>query len=429
MVWGIVASETPDSDQEICDYTTAKTEIKKWSDDQLAKTIAAGQDPSLGNMRVMHQLQIGGKAVKIQYMDDAKQVWVGSEPANEEVWHLLKGGYLTAHSIGGKYLWKRKEGENTRYGPSLSEISYVDKGANPDASFSYVKADGTTELRKFASMGPEQKEILARLQKASVANLSDSDIERISKALTDSILSTSNEKIDRAIAERMRQKNDTKGGDQMSKQQIELCAKALGISVEDFTKQFIEPGAFNKAAKGLAALHGHLEKAMAHHGEIMAAHDKLGKMHDAHEAHLGKCMKSCKDVMGSDEKESEKALKALLAELVPAGSPAEMVLIGKTSDGVEVFRKKDSAEVKLEGLTKAEPVASGIKAEDMAKAIKDAVEASNAALRKEFDETLKKTLAPANGGTNGARLQLVDREGKVIEKADTTSTHNAMAVD
>ena len=102
MVWGIVASETPDSDQEICDYTTAKTEIKKWSDDQLAKTIAAGQDPSLGNMRVMHQLQIGGKAVKIQYMDDAKQVWVGSEPANEEVWHLLKGGYLTAHSLGGK---------------------------------------------------------------------------------------------------------------------------------------------------------------------------------------------------------------------------------------------------------------------------------------------------------------------------------------
>ena len=72
--------------------------------------------------------------------------------------HLLKGGYLTSHSISAPMLGSDKKREYVRYGPTIGEISYVDKGANPEAGFSYVKADGSTGLRKFAKPGEKEME-------------------------------------------------------------------------------------------------------------------------------------------------------------------------------------------------------------------------------------------------------------------------------
>jgi hypothetical protein len=322
MVWGCVTSETPDSDKEICDYAEAKSEIKKWSDDQLAKTIAAGQDPSLGNMRVMHQLQIGGKAIKIEYRDDQKQVWVGSEPASDDVWHLLKGGFLTGHSIGGSYKWKKPEGEYVRYAPTIGEISYVDRQANPDAAFSYVKADGTTELRKFQQPGPAEKEMLRKMRLGSLADLSQDDIDRLAKAVAESLtgadsdLDTRLKKISAQLAEMVGQLSAADGGNTMNPEQIKKCAAALGISEEDFKKQFALASDLDKAKKGIAALHGHIEGAMSHHAEMHKAHSAMAAMHEKHSAHLEKCMKACKAVMGADDGEADKAINALLADLL-----------------------------------------------------------------------------------------------------------------
>ena len=318
-VWGVVTSETPDSDNEICDYPAAKAAIKAWSDETFAKTTAAGQDPSLGNMRVMHQLEVGGKAIKIEYKDDSKQVWVGSEPANDDVWHLLKGGFLTAHSIGGSYAWKRKDGDHVRYAPTIGEISYVDKGANPDASFSYVKADGSTELRKFAKPGPEEEKILAKLKESQLTKLSDDDIDRIAKAISTE-LGTDLEKL-RALVSGVVAKTTPATGADMKPEEIKKCAAALGISEEEFKKQFVAADALAKAKGGLAALHGHMETAMEHHEAMHKAHGAMGSMHEKMATHLGKCMKACKAVMGDDEKESEKALKALVDELKAGTEP------------------------------------------------------------------------------------------------------------
>jgi len=400
MVWGLVTSEAPDSDKEICDYAFAKAAIQKWSDETLAKTTAAGQDPSLGNMRVMHQLQIGGKAIKIEYKDAEKQVWVGSEPANDEVWHLLKGGFLTAHSIGGSYAWRKPEGEYERYGPTINEISYVDRGANPEASFSYVKADGTTELRKFAKPGPEEEKILRKMKESQMTNLSDEDIARIARSLAESLskgvkylvpdgkhlpytdesgkpshshmgaawaalhggyrgnkyegpgkeeaiahlkeiyrqegmeppsskailaeleklnllddseLDTGLTKISAVVAELMGKLSAAKEQSPMklTAEQIKKCADALGVTVEEFEKTDI----VEKAKHGIAALHSHLETAKAHHDGMMKAHESMASMHEKHSAHLDKCMKACKAVMGDDEKEADKAIKSLLADL------------------------------------------------------------------------------------------------------------------
>lgn len=416
MVWGVVTSETPDSDNEICDYTEAKAAIKAWSDDTLAKTTAAGQDPSLGNMRVMHQLEIGGKAIKIEYNDANKQVWVGSEPVDEDVWHLLKGGFVTGHSIGGSYAWKKQEGKYTRYAPTISEISYVDKSANPDAGFSYVKADGTTELRKFAAPGPEEKKLLAKITSSGMGSLTDADIDRIAKALRGTLekeptakaltmaeevlaelesgdvaeFETQLKKLSAEI-ERLRvQTNLARGAQNMKPEQIAKCAAALGITVEEFTKIYVEGDALDKGAKGLAALHAHLKKAMAHHEKMAAHHEKMGEMHKAHGAmheqmaeHMDNCMKAHGAMM--DGAEAEKVLKAL---------------------GISIEEKKDEKKD-----------AAILKAEDVNAMIADALKKQ----KEEFDKQVDQ-------GPRSPRLALVDREGKVIEKASAAHASDPMPV-
>lgn len=147
--YGIATSEAVDCDGEIADYDGSKEAFSEWSSDFLTRTTAAGQDASLGNIRLMHSLELGGKVVKIDYNDERKEVWLTTSPANGDVWEMLKGGYLTGYSIGGKITKRKKEGDYSRYWFKLSEVSYVDNPANPEATFAYVKADGSVELRKF----------------------------------------------------------------------------------------------------------------------------------------------------------------------------------------------------------------------------------------------------------------------------------------
>lgn len=149
-VYGLAASEMPDKDNEVFDYAFGKEAVQRWSNDFLVRTTTAGQAPSLGNIRVMHSLELGGKAIRIDYKDAEKQIWIESEPVSEEVWQQLKRGILTGYSIGGGYEFKKPEGKYVRYGASIAEISLVDNPCNPEATFAYVKADGSMELRKFA---------------------------------------------------------------------------------------------------------------------------------------------------------------------------------------------------------------------------------------------------------------------------------------
>jgi len=150
-VWGLATAEIPDKTGEICDYEATKKSYQSWSREALEKTTAAGQEPSFGNVRLMHQLEVAGKVTKLEFRDDVKQVWLASQPANDEIWKLLKGGFLTGYSQGGDYLWKRRDGKYTRYAAKITEVSYVDNPALGDATFTYVKADGSMELRKFAN--------------------------------------------------------------------------------------------------------------------------------------------------------------------------------------------------------------------------------------------------------------------------------------
>lgn len=379
IVYGLVTAEREDKDGETCEYTSTKPQYEKVNAEMSKATDGANIMP----LREMHQLHAVGAGKSIEFDDSKKEIRMAFKVVEDSTWKKVMEKVLTGFSQGGRYIKKWKADGKTYYTAEPGEVSLVDNPCLAGAVIEYAKADGTVESFKV----PE----------TSLVRLSDSDIERLSKSLVDSILNTGAKDLDAALAERMRQRNAEKG-ETMNPEQIKKCAAALGITEEEFTKQFIE-GPLAKA-HSMAALHGHIEKAAVHHEEMMAHHEKMGKMHTAHAAALGKCMKACKSLMGSDD-EAEKAFKALKDELA------------------EMAKAVKEPEVKTE---------TGITPEQMTKAIADAVTAATTELQKKFDEKLEKTLAPNNGGT-GARLQLVDRDGKVLTKAASASeAQDPMAV-
>ena len=172
---GLVTAEVPDKDGEICDYGAAKKAFLDWSTEFAKSTTAAGQEVSFGNMRLMHQLQFGiaGKVAEPVIFDDSsKQVSIITEPADDNIWSKAKKGFIRGFSIGGGYSFRKceicghqftKEGDFNcptcqknvlvRFGPIISETSYVDNPCLKIATFDLVKADGSQELRKFAEEG------------------------------------------------------------------------------------------------------------------------------------------------------------------------------------------------------------------------------------------------------------------------------------
>lgn len=170
-VLGLATAEIADHEGEICDFAGAKVTVADWSQNAFATTSAAGQDPSYGNLRAQHQLTVAGKvASPITYDDLQKQIWIDTEPISDQMFMDIKRGFYKGFSIGGDYLWRRcnvcgtdippEKGRKcskcngtvlVRYCPVVSEISYVDNPCLKQATFSLVKADGSTEQVPFAS--------------------------------------------------------------------------------------------------------------------------------------------------------------------------------------------------------------------------------------------------------------------------------------
>jgi hypothetical protein len=163
---GIATAEIPDKDREICDFNDTVPLYRAWSEEAFKATSAAGQEPSLGNVRIMHGLEAGGKVTKLDFQADKKQIWIVTKAKDEAVSRDLRAGIYTGFSQGGKYIYRKCESCKTempqgrfcprcekqvdvRYAARPSEVSYVDSPCLGAAHFAYVKADGSTELRKF----------------------------------------------------------------------------------------------------------------------------------------------------------------------------------------------------------------------------------------------------------------------------------------
>lgn len=163
LVYGIATAEVEDRSGEICDYASTKPLYEKWSGD-----IAKSTDgKSLGNLRAMHGKIAAGKVTEMNLNDEAKQVEICAKVVDDNEWNKVVEGVYTGFSQGGSYVkrWKDELGKQ-RYTAAPGEISLVDLPCLASATFSVIKADGATEMRKFVTVPvaiePTNDEIVAK---------------------------------------------------------------------------------------------------------------------------------------------------------------------------------------------------------------------------------------------------------------------------
>ena len=148
LVYGVVTAEKPDISGEVCDYASTKPLYQKWS-----QSFASATDgKSFGNLRAMHANVAAGKLVEIAFNDDARRIEICGKVVDDAEWQKVEEGVYTGFSQGGRYLKRWPDPDEPalmRYTAEPLEVSLVDHPCLPEATFAVIKADGSTELRKF----------------------------------------------------------------------------------------------------------------------------------------------------------------------------------------------------------------------------------------------------------------------------------------
>jgi hypothetical protein len=181
LVYGVVTAEAPDVSGEVCDYASTKPLYQKWSQN----FASASGGKSFGNLRAMHGNVAAGKLVEIAFNDAAKRIEICGKVVDDAEWQKVEEGVYTGFSQGGRYL-KRWPDPNaptlTRYTAEPLEVSLVDHPCLPEATFAVIKADGSTELRKFKSAASIDESSVAKTFAKIGARHSKADKERIKQA-------------------------------------------------------------------------------------------------------------------------------------------------------------------------------------------------------------------------------------------------------
>jgi hypothetical protein len=154
LVYGVVTAEAPDVSGEVCDYASTKPLYQKWSQ----RFVDATDGRSFGNLRAMHGNIAAGKLVEIAFNDEAKRIEICGKVVDDDEWQKVEEGVYTGFSQGGRYLKRWPDPDEpalTRYTAEPLEVSLVDHRCLPEATFALVKADGSTELRKFKACADE----------------------------------------------------------------------------------------------------------------------------------------------------------------------------------------------------------------------------------------------------------------------------------
>lgn len=122
MVYGYCTTEALDSQGEI---VSRKAIRKAWQ-----------AYMEYGNIREMHQPSAVG--VTKEYAHDDVGTWIGVKVVDDTAWKKVKEGVYKGFSIGGRVVVKNGK---TIEEIILSEISLVDRPANPEAKITVVKVD------------------------------------------------------------------------------------------------------------------------------------------------------------------------------------------------------------------------------------------------------------------------------------------------
>src|SRR6185436_1240201 len=178
MVYGVLAEEALDKSGEIFDYARSKPNFEKWS-----KTFAEiTKGKSVGNLRRMHQPHVAGHFTEMVFNDAEKRIEVAAKVTDDQDWKKVLEGDYTGFSIGGKYVgapWQDEKIETAkRYEADPAEGSLVDNPCMGGATYSLIRADGASELRKF-------KEAPVEKDASAVADAAAGAVDALKRVLQD----------------------------------------------------------------------------------------------------------------------------------------------------------------------------------------------------------------------------------------------------
>ena len=125
-VWGYASSEAVDSDGEIIAAEAMKAAIPGYM--------------NFGAVREMHGSNAAGTAIEINVEDDGR-TFFGAHIVDPVAVTKVKTGVYKGFSIGGSVTARDELNKSQITGLKLTEISLVDRPANPDAVFTCFKAD------------------------------------------------------------------------------------------------------------------------------------------------------------------------------------------------------------------------------------------------------------------------------------------------
>lgn len=125
-VWGYASSEAVDSDGEIISAEAMKAAIPDYM--------------KFGAVREMHGSNAAGTAIEINVEDDGR-TFFGAHIVDPIAVTKVKTGVYKGFSIGGSVTARDELNKSQITGLKLTEISLVDRPANPDAVFTCYKAD------------------------------------------------------------------------------------------------------------------------------------------------------------------------------------------------------------------------------------------------------------------------------------------------
>ena len=139
-VWGYASSEAVDSDGEVIAAEAMKAAIPDYM--------------KFGAVREMHGSNAAGTAIEINVEDDGR-TFFGAHIVDPIAVTKVKTGVYKGFSIGGSVTARDELNKSQITGLKLTEISLVDRPANPDAVFTCYKADKPKDEEEAADKDDE----------------------------------------------------------------------------------------------------------------------------------------------------------------------------------------------------------------------------------------------------------------------------------
>lgn len=185
-VWGYASSEAVDSDGEIIAAEAMKAAIPDYM--------------KFGAVREMHGSNAAGTAIEINVEDDGR-TFFGAHIVDPVAVTKVKTGVYKGFSIGGSVTARDELNKSQITGLKLTEISLVDRPANPDAVFTCFKADKPKDDEETADgdkKDDKEDDKKDEAEKSASVELSESEI-----AILKAVLAKAEKPKDEPVAKSM----------------------------------------------------------------------------------------------------------------------------------------------------------------------------------------------------------------------------------